>query len=182
MMPDILQAMIILIRTSLAAVLVAAGAAKLADLPGFATTLMGLGVPTRPSLLIRVLTYAIPFLELGVGVVAVSGLWPTVLDGALLILMLSFSIVVIVALRRHLSVACRCFGALSASQFSGKGLARNVFLTILALGVFWSGNAYPLQFEGPPSVILLLVVGFLLFAVAAAQSARTIAILQERAR
>src|SRR5215469_11731453 len=174
MILSILEATVILVRTSLAAVLIAAGAAKLVDLRGFATTLMGLGVPTRPSLLIRVLSRAIPLLELGVGIAAVSGLWPIVLDGALLILMLSFSIVVIIALRRHLSVSCRCFGALSTSQFSSRGLARNLFLTILALGVFWSGIAYPLQFEGSPGAILLLVAGFLLFALAAAQSASTI--------
>lgn len=38
----------------------------------------------------------------------------------------------IIALCRKLDVACRCFGTLSDSQFSGKGLARSLLLTVLA--------------------------------------------------
>jgi len=180
MIQDILQVIVLLIRASLAAVLVAAGAAKLADTRNFATTLVGLGVPVRQKFLIRGLALILPLLEVGLGLAVVSGLWPRVVNGALLALLSSFSIVVAVALRRKLQVSCRCFGTLSDSQFSGKGLVRSVFLTALAVVIFWSGNTYSPKFDGPPWAVMLLVIGFLLFALAAAQAAKTIAVLKER--
>ena len=180
MIQNILQVVVLLIRASLAAVLIAAGAAKLADIRGFATTLVGLGVPIHQGLLLRGLAHVIPLLEVGLGLAVVSGFWPGIVNGALLVLFISFSIVVIVALSRKLHVACRCFGTLSDSQFTGKGLARSLLLTVLAGVIFWSGMMYPLPFNGPPWAIILLVIGFLLFALVAAQAAKTIAVLKER--
>jgi len=180
MMQGIIQATVLLIRSSLAAVLLAAGAAKLADLRSFAAPLMGLGVPLHQTILVRGLALIVPLLELGLGIAVVTGLWPTVINVIVLVLMSSFSLVVIIALRRKLHVACRCFGMLSDSQFSGKGLARSLLLTVLATVVLWSGNMYPPQFNGPPSAMLLLIAGYLLFALAAAQASKTIAVLKER--
>lgn len=180
MIQDILQVTVLLIRASLAAVLVAAGAAKLADTRSFATTLMGLGVPARRALLLRGLALIIPLVEVGVGIGVVSGLWSAVMNSAVLVLMCGFSLVVLFALRKKLNVACRCLGILSDSQFSGKGLARSLFLTLLAVVIFWSGNTYSPQFHGPPGAIILLVAGYLLFALAAAQAAKSIAVLKER--
>ncbi|HEX6479222.1 MAG TPA: MauE/DoxX family redox-associated membrane protein [Ktedonobacteraceae bacterium] len=181
MIQGILLVIVILIRTALAAVLIAAGAAKLAGTRSFATTIMGLGVPARRKLLIRGLALIIPLLELGLGIALVSGLWPVVVNSAVLVLMTGFSLIVIVALRRKLQVACRCFGTLSDSQFTSKGLARSLLLTVLAAVIFWSGNTYSLRFDGPSWAIMLLVAGFLLFALAAAQAAKTIALLKEGA-
>jgi uncharacterized membrane protein YphA (DoxX/SURF4 family) len=176
----LLQVIILMMRASLAGVLVAAGAAKLADTRSFATTLMSLGVPVRRQLLIRGLAFIIPLMEVGVGMAIVSGFWPTVIDSIALLLMCSFSFVVIVALRRKLNVACRCFGTLSESQFSSKGLARSVLLTVLAAAVFWGGKTYKPHFDMAPGAILLLVAGFLLFGITVAQAAKSIAILKER--
>lgn len=175
-----IQVIIFLIRALLVAVLIAAGAAKLADIRSFATTLTGLGVSVHQENLIRGLATTIPLVEMGVGIVAVSGLWPSVINGAVLVLMGGFSVVIIIALRRHLRVTCRCFGALSDSQFSGKGLARSLFLTALAVIVFWSGNTYSLRFDGPPGAVMLLVAGYLVLAAATVQAAKTIAAIKER--
>src|SRR5437763_13411842 len=89
MIQNILQVIIFLIRASLAAVLVAAGAAKLADTRSFATTLMGLGVPARRALLLRGLALIIPLMEVGLGLTVVSGFWPRVVNGAVLVLLSS---------------------------------------------------------------------------------------------
>lgn len=180
-MQSFLQVIVLLMRASLAAVLLAAGAAKLADTRSFALTLLGLGMPVRLRLLTRGLAYAIPLLEMVLGLAIVSGLWPLFVNGAVLTLMGGFSLVVIVALSRKLNVACRCFGTLSDSQFSKQGLARSLLLTILALVVFWSGTAYTASLGWSPGFALLLVAGFLIFALAAAQAAKTIAILKESA-
>ncbi len=180
MLQNIVQVLIFLGRASLAAVLVAAGAAKLADVRSFAATLRGLGIPARLEPLIRGQAFLFPLLEVILGIALISGLWPTIINVVVVVLMGSFSLVVLYALRRRLHVACRCFGTLSDSQFSGKGLTRSLLLTLLAIVVFWGGNVYSLQFDAPPIAILLLVVGFLLFGLTAAQAARSIAVLKER--
>jgi uncharacterized membrane protein YphA (DoxX/SURF4 family) len=180
LLQNTLQLLIFLGRASLAAVLVAAGAAKLADARSFAVTLRGLGISARLDPLIRGLAFLFPFVELLLGIALVSGLWPTLINVVVVVLMGSFSLVVLYALRRKLHIACRCFGTLSDSQFSDKGLTRSVLLTLLALVVLWGGKAYSLQFAAPPVALLLLVTGFLLFGLTAAQAAKSIAILKER--
>src|SRR5215469_11388729 len=135
MISAILQVIALFMRASLAAVLVAAGAAKLADTRSFALTLVGLGVPVRWQQLIRGLAIIVPLMELGLGLALISGLGPTIVNSAVLALMCGFSLLVIIALRRKLNVACRCFGALSESQFSRKGLLRSLMLTAIALAV-----------------------------------------------
>ncbi len=176
----LVQITVLLIRASLAAVLIAVGAAKLADTRSFATTLIGLGVPARQERLVRGLAFAVPLTEVSLGLGLVSDLWPTVINGAVLVLMCGFSIIVLVALRKAPHVACRCFGALSDSQFSGKGLARSLLLTVLAVVTWWSGNIYTPPFDRSPGAVILLVAGYLLFAAAAAQAAATIAAVKAR--
>ncbi|MGH2531638.1 MAG: MauE/DoxX family redox-associated membrane protein, partial [Thermomicrobiales bacterium] len=66
---------LLLARATLAAVLIAAGAAKLVDTRGFATTLVGLGLPARRDRLVTATATAIPLLELGVGFMAVTRFW-----------------------------------------------------------------------------------------------------------
>ena len=180
MFQNILQFIILMSRASLAAVLVAAGAAKLADVRGFATTLRGLGMPAKQDSLIRAIAFIIPLVELVLGIALISGLWPAIINAMVLVLYCGFTLVVIYALRRKVNVACRCFGMLSDSQFSSKGLARSLLLTLLAVIVFWGGRTYSLQFDGPPIAVLLLVAGFLLFGLAAAQAAKSIAVIKER--
>jgi hypothetical protein len=53
-------------------------------------------------------------------------------------------------------------------------------MTVLAGVIFWSGNTSSPQFDELPWATMLLVAGFLLFALAAAQAAKTIALLKER--
>ncbi len=179
MIEGILQVVVLLLRAGLAAVLVAAGSAKLADRRSFALTLMGLGLPARWRLLLRGLALLIPLFELGLGLAIVSGLWPIVINSVVLVLMVSFSLVVIVALRRKLKVSCRCFGMLSDSQVSSRGLARSIVLTGVAALVLWSGNVLSLQITASPVMSILLIAGFLLFALAAAQAAQSLAVLKE---
>lgn len=180
MIRDMLQIAVLLLRASLAIILLAAGAAKLADTRNFSTTLIELGVPTRRPLLIRKIALFVPLVEVGLGMAIVSDLWPTIVDGAVLALMGSFSAVVIIALRKKLKVTCRCFGALSDSQFSSKGLIRSVGLTMAALAVIWGGRTVSPQQNASPGMVALLMVGCLLFALASAQAARTLAVLKRR--
>lgn len=170
---------IFLIRAVLATVLVAAGAAKLVDLVGFTATLRALGVPTGQKQEIHPIAPAISLLEFTLGLALGSGLWPMVINSAVLVLMASFSTVVLVALRRAPHVSCLCFGALSEIQFSGRGLARSLLLTALAVMIFWYGYISPLPLDGSLVFRVLLLTGYLVFAAAAAQAAQTLALVKE---
>src|SRR5579862_4941762 len=99
MLQSILQILIFLGRDSLAAVLVAAGAAKLADTRSFAATLRGLGIPAGQEPLIRSLAVMFPLTEVVLGIAVVSGLWPTIINVLVVVLTCSFSLVVLFALR-----------------------------------------------------------------------------------
>lgn len=181
MTASVIQVIIFLMRAALAAVLVAAGAAKLADIRSFTTTLTSLGVSARREGFVSSIAFAIPLLEMLLGLAVVSGLWPIIVNGAVLILMSAFSLVVIFALRKAPQATCRCFGALSDSQFSGRGLLRSVLLTAVAVVVFWwskaTSSAQPNLSLG---TILLLIIGYLVFAVGVAQAATTIALIKAR--
>src|SRR6266851_3765799 len=109
----LIQITIFLITASLAAVLVAAGAAKLGDISSFATTLIGLGVPAYWKRVVRGLALAVPLLEIGLGLALISGLWAPLIKDAVLVLMCGFDMIVLIALRKAPNVTCRCFGSLS---------------------------------------------------------------------
>jgi hypothetical protein len=179
-MTSLVPIIIFLIRALLATILVAAGAAKLVDLVGFTATLSALGMPAVRKLKIHPLALAISLLELALGLALGSGLWPIVINTAVLVLMIGFSAVVLVALHRTPNVSCRCFGALSDTQFSGRGLVRGLLLTALAVVVFWYGFTSPLPLMGPLTFRVLIFLGYLVFAVAAAQAAQTLATVKER--
>ncbi|SRR6266566_3689828 len=174
------QVFVLLIRSALAAVLVASGAAKLSDIRSFVMTLAGLGLPAHRPYVLRGLAISIPLLEIGVGIVAVTGLWATIINGILLVLMCSFSLIVMIALQKKVNISCRCFGALSDSQFNGKGLVRNLLLTVLALIVFLSGSASSSQIGGALGTTMLLVAGYLVFGIATTQAAKSLAAIKER--
>jgi hypothetical protein len=87
---------------------------------------------------------------------------------------------VAVALRRAPNVTCRCFGALSDSQFSAQGLLRSLILTAVAAVVFWGGRTYSTAPVTAPGVVLLLVAGYATFGVLVFQAAKTVAEVKAR--
>lgn len=169
------------LRAILAVLLVAAGAAKLADTRSFTATLLALGVPTQPENIVRSIAFAIPLIEAIVGLASISGFWQPVVNGAVLLLMAGFMLIVIIALRKAPYATCRCFGALSDSQFSVRGLVRSVLLTVGALIVFWWGQTTPsMQLNALSGSMLLLILGYLMFALGVAQAATVTAVVKAR--
>lgn len=167
------------VRALLAATLVVAGIAKLTDREGFTRTLIELGVSARKGGLSRTLAILVPLIELSLGLLVVSGLWPILANTAMLFLMLLFSGMIIFALRKAPNALCQCFGALSSTRFSRNLLLRNIALTVLALFVLSSSLVLP--FEGVSLwLILVLIAEYLVLAVVAAHAVRVVEEIKER--
>lgn len=172
----ILGAILALIRAFLGVVLLAAGGAKLADTRTFAATLANLGVPARPTSLRGILALAIPLGEILLGLAVACQRLPLLADAAALVLFAAFTGVIIEVLRAKPGVACRCFGSLSDSQFGWAGAVRGVLLTCLAALMLLADLAGVTDKSTVSGLTaILIVLGYLLFAYAAAQAARTLA-------
>lgn len=109
-------------RDTLAAVLIVAGSAKLADLDGFRDTLKGLGFVRDAGSSASFACLAICSAELGLGSATLVGIWPREVNLALLLLTLLFAAVTSYAAAWKPEVTCRCYGSLTRSQFSRTAL------------------------------------------------------------
>ncbi len=161
-------------RAFLAVILITSGSAKLADSGSFASTLMSLGVATRQKKVALGLAITLSLLELLIGGCIFGGFLPVVVNAVLLGMMCCFSITVLFAIYKAPQTNCRCFGALSNSQFSKHGLVRNIVFTLIALFVFISSLHFQsLQAHEMQWVNIFLVIGYAIFALGVAQAAKT---------
>jgi hypothetical protein len=122
-------------KAVIAVLLLAAGGAKLADLPAFASTVR-LFVPV-PALRSGhgplLLALGIAAGELGAGAVSLAVpqvRWPNLV---VLVLCVAFLVVAAVGFFQHRGRSCRCFGALSARGFNRVGIVRASLLVVAAL-------------------------------------------------
>jgi hypothetical protein len=181
MILEIVHIGVLLVQASLGAMLLMAGAAKLADPRSFARTLLELGIPASWSLVIKLLPFIVPVFEVILGIAAISNVWPSLVDIVLPILMWSFTGVVLFALQRSDPVQCRCFGALNDRQFTRWTLLRSLGLSIGATLLFIADQTTArLEPNGSIGNFLLVIFGSVILGLAAAQAARTIALVKER--
>ena len=162
-------------RDVVAVVLVASGAAKLADVRNFRGTLVGLGLHRGSA----TAAWLVGGAEVAVGVVSLAALWPVVTAAVVVAVTLGFAVVAAVASRRAPGLRCRCFGALTNSQFGPKALARSVALAAVAALVLAGELGYGEPVDWAPVPLAALLGSTLLFALAAAQAARAIGLVQE---
>lgn len=162
-------------RAVVAAVLVASGAAKLADLHTFRATLVGLGLArgAGPA------AWLVATLELAIGVASLSSASPTATDVLVLGLALVFAGTAAVAAKRAPGLRCRCFGALSDSQFGRKALVRSVALATLAAVVLAAGLVHEAKADWSAPWVAMLLATAVLFALASGQAARALGTVQE---
>lgn len=142
-----------------AAVLAWAGIAKWSRPRGTAASFAGLGLPA-PRLLAR----AVPLVEMA----AAAGLVvaPRVGAVAALFLLASFSVVLVVALRRGTAVGCACFGTARTRPVSVVDLLRNVGLAGLAVLALGSTDPTVPELEGGIVVTTAFAMGAVALAVA----------------
>jgi uncharacterized membrane protein YphA (DoxX/SURF4 family) len=124
------------VRLAAAAIWLVAGIAKIADLTSFKQEVAAYDVP--PSGLVEPIAYALPFVEVALGVYLLIGL--LVRPAALLstALMLLFIGVQAQAWARGLSIECGCFGSLSKETVGAGTIVRDVALALPGLVLlFW---------------------------------------------
>lgn len=133
-MPTPVLVAVLSCKAVISVLLLAAGGAKLADLPGFAGTVR-LFVPRMAWALVKALPLAVGISvgELAAGEVSLSvphARWPNLV---VLAICLAFGVTWSVGYLRHRGRTCRCFGALSARGFDRAGIVRSALLVLAAL-------------------------------------------------
>jgi uncharacterized membrane protein YphA (DoxX/SURF4 family) len=94
-------------RLMLGAVFILAGAAKVWRFSVFSVTLSSLGIPTTLAML---LTPAVIFIEVSLGMAFLLDLLPFLTAGCAVLLLTTFATLGVRAERTHLTVPCSCFG------------------------------------------------------------------------
>lgn len=155
-------------KTAIAVLLLIAGGAKMADLPGFGAAI-GLFVPARlPAGLAGQVTAAaaaIAATELAAG--AVSLCWPAIgwINPVVLALACGFVVVAGLGYARHRGRPCRCFGALTRRAFGLRNIGQA--LLIAAAAALATRPVRPAQLQlGLTAHVLLLAAAFIVTAAA----------------
>jgi hypothetical protein len=130
MVPSVLVPVVLAVKALVAVLLVAAGGAKLADLPGFAASvrlfLPGLGAPG----LDRGVALGVAAAEIAAGAASLSSPKAGWLNLAVLAICGGFVAVSAAGYRWHRGRSCRCFGALSRHRFNLAGLGRSLLIAL----------------------------------------------------
>ncbi len=118
-------------KTLTAVLLLAAGAAKLADLPGFAASVRLFLPRSLAGRLPRPAALCIAVGEAALGAASLAAPLAGWVNFAVLAVACGFVVVAGAGYRWHRGLACRCFGALSRRAFSAAGIGR---AALIALG------------------------------------------------
>lgn len=119
------------VRLIAAAIWLVAGSAKLADVTAFKQEVAAYDIP--PSSLVEPIAYGLPFIEIGLGIYLVLGLFVRPAAALSLGLMLLFIGVQAQAWARGLSIECGCFGSLSRQTVGLGSILRDVALALPSL-------------------------------------------------
>jgi uncharacterized membrane protein YphA (DoxX/SURF4 family) len=119
------------VRLVAAGIWLVAGVAKLADLGGFRTQVGAYDL--LPSGLVEPFAYALPFVEVGIGIYLVLGLLVREAAGLATFLTAIFIAAQAQAWARGLTLDCGCFGSLSHEQVGPLTILRDVGLGLPSL-------------------------------------------------
>jgi len=123
----------LVIRLAAAGIWLAAGIAKLADLEHFRTQVAAYDV--LPHALVGPFAYALPFLEVGIGLYLAVGLWVRPVAIVACGLMVVFIAAQAQAWYRGLVLDCGCFGAVAQEKVGLTTILRDVALGLPSLAM-----------------------------------------------
>ena len=121
------------LRLLAAGIWLAAGIAKAVDLEHFHTQVHGYDV--LPHVLVGPFAYALPFVEIGIGVYLAIGLWIRPVSIVASALMVVFIVAQAQAWYRGLVLDCGCFGKLSVEKVGLATILRDVGLGLPSLAM-----------------------------------------------
>jgi peroxiredoxin/uncharacterized membrane protein YphA (DoxX/SURF4 family) len=133
---EVMDTVLLLARLLLAGVFVVAGGAKLADRKGSKAALEGFGLP--PSIAAKG-GYALPVVELVVGILLIPRATAPYAAIAAFLLLLSFVAGIAYNLSKGRTPDCHCFGQLHSEPVGTSTLVRNGVLAVVALFVAIAG-------------------------------------------
>jgi hypothetical protein len=172
MIPGVLVPVVLAGKAVVAVLLVAAGGAKLADLPGFAASVrLFVPDPGGPRLG-RCVALGIAAGEVTAGAASLSSPRASWLNLVVLAICCGFVAVAAAGYRWHRGRSCRCFGALSRRRFNLAGLGRSVLIALGAGVATAPVRAAAIQLS--PADRIGLLAGALLVAGAAFSAAAAI--------
>jgi hypothetical protein len=130
---DISDGLVFAARLVLAAVFLMAAISKLPHRTTFTRDV--LNYELLPPKLARTYAYLLPWLECAVALLLFMGIGVPWATAVALILLSSFVIAVLGAMRRGIALTCKCFGLLYRERVGWPTLRRDGFLAVLALAV-----------------------------------------------
>jgi uncharacterized membrane protein YphA (DoxX/SURF4 family) len=170
--------LILCVRGGLAVTLIAAGAAKLASVTDFSSTLAqlsGISISTvRRIALIRSAARLLAGVELAIGLASLTGAMPRAIDATVVALTFAFAVAAVAGYRTHSTLECRCFGSLTASRFGRGGVARSLGLLAAALVVLVVGAPEGVAWQTSPGAAGAVSAIGILFGLCCATATRTI--------
>ena len=159
------------VKVGLAAMLLVAGGAKLADLGSFAATVR-LFLPPRPlKARGRTIALAVALTELLIGTASLSTPHTVWLNAAVAVLACAFVAVSGLGYLFYRGRTCACFGALSQRKFDVPGIVRSVIVVAGAFLVTFADRTWP---RISVSLDVLLVAAAVITAIASFTAAWTL--------
>jgi hypothetical protein len=164
-------------KSALAALLLVAGGAKLADLASFAAAVR-LFAPRRASWpVLRAAALGIALAELALGAGSLSSPAAGWLNPVVFAVGCAFVAVSGAGYAFHRGRSCRCFGALSQRKFDAAGIARSTIIAAVAAVALAHVPPASVQLAGAARLLLLAAAA--LVALAACTAARALAMSRE---
>lgn len=127
-----METLALIVRVAGAAILVVAGAGKLADPPGSRRALASFRVPPR---LVGTLAVGVPVLEIALGLGLLPEASAAVAATVAAMLFAAFAVAMAAALRRGESPNCHCFGVVHSAPVRAATVARTAALGLAAAAV-----------------------------------------------
>jgi uncharacterized membrane protein YphA (DoxX/SURF4 family) len=160
-------------RAVLVATFLAAAAAKLVTRDQFGETLSGIGVTNSPRLR-NTLSWMVPLIEFAIAALLVIGWYLRIVAVIAGVVSLTFALFTLWATRHRPMVSCRCFGPLTSSAFSMRGVLRNIGLIALASILALEAHRFAGSMDASAAQTTLVFAAFVLLGLVIAQTASSL--------
>ena len=132
----------LVVRIALGLLFSVAGALKIGHASDLAATITAFGLGL-PGVLVAVISIALPFFEVLLGVYLIGGWLLPAASTIAAILLAAFTLVVASVVARGLTVSCGCFGPADNTPATWWTVARDALFLIPAVYLVWWSRAQP---------------------------------------